>query len=92
MAHWMFSCNDVSQKVSESMDRVLPFHQQMMIRLHLLMCKYCARFRDQMLLIRKALRTGEDPDEEPGPSDASFAEPRQRIKQALTDQLKKKSQ
>jgi len=92
MKHWMFSCNDVSQKVSESMDRILPFHQRMIIRLHLQMCKYCARFRDQMLLIRKALRTGGWPDEKPGPPDASFAEPRQRIKQALTDQIKKKSQ
>ena len=74
------------------MDRALPFHQQMIIRLHLQMCKYCTRFRDQLLLIRKALRAGEDPAEKPGPFDASFAEPRQRIKQALTDHLKKKSQ
>ena len=74
------------------MDRALPLHQQMMIRFHLLMCKYCARFRDQLLLIRKALRTGEDSDEKPGPSDASFAEPRERIKQRLRDQLKKKSE
>ncbi len=74
------------------MDRVLPFHQRMIIRLHLQMCKYCARFRDQLLLIRKALRTGEGPDETPGPTDASFAEPRERIKQTLIDQLKKKSE
>jgi len=92
MAHWMFSCNEVSQKVSESMDRVLPFHQQMIIRLHLLICKYCARFRDQLLLIRKALRSGEDPDEKSAPSDASFAEPRERIKQTLKDQLGKISE
>jgi len=91
MAHWMFNCNEVSQKVSKSMDRVLPFHQQMMLRLHLQMCKYCARFRDQLLLIRKALRTVEDPDEKPGSSDASFEEPNKRIKQTLRDQLEKMS-
>jgi len=91
MGHWMFNCNEVSQKVSESMDRVLPFHQHIMIRFHLLMCKYCARFRDQLLLIRKAIRTEEDPDEDLRPSESSFPELRERIKQALRDQLKKKS-
>ena len=73
------------------MDRVLPFHQQMMIRFHLQMCKYCARFRDQSLLIRKAIRTEEDSDEELRPSESSFSEHRKRIKQTLRNQLKKKS-
>jgi hypothetical protein len=91
MGHWMFNCNEVSQKVSESMDRVLPFHQQMMIRIHLLFCKYCARFRHQLLLIRKAIRNEEDSDEELGTSDSSFSEPRERIKQTLRNQLKKKT-
>jgi len=91
MAHWMFNCDEVSQKVSESMDRVLPFHQKMMIWFHLQMCKYCARFRDHLLLIRKAIRTEEDSDEELRPPESSFSEPRERIKQTLRNQLKKKS-
>jgi hypothetical protein len=90
MGHWMFNCHDVSQRVSESMDRVLPFHQQMMIRVHLQMCKYCARFRNQLLMIRKAIRNEEDIDEDLRPSETSFSEPRQRIKQTLRNQLKKK--
>ncbi len=92
MGHWMFNCNEVSQKVSESMDRVLPSHQHMMIRFHLQMCKHCARFRDQLQLIRKAIRTEEAPDEELKPSESFFSEPRERIKQTLRDQLKKKSE
>jgi hypothetical protein len=91
MGYWMFNCNEVSRKVSDSMDRVLPFHQQMIIRFHLLMCKYCTRFRDQLLLIRKAIRAEEDFDEELRPSETSFSEPGKRIKQMLRDQLKKKS-
>ena len=71
------------------MDRVLPFQQQIMIRFHLQMCKYCARFRDQLLLTRKAIRTEEDFDEELRPSESSFSEPRERIKQALRNQSKK---
>ena len=37
------------------MDRNLPFHYRMFIRIHLMMCKYCARFNHQlmMLLLRK---------------------------------------
>ncbi len=73
------------------MDRVLPFHQQMMIRIHLQMCKYCARLRDQLLLIRNAIRTEGDSVKDLKPSESSFSKPRERIKQALRDQLKKKS-
>ena len=91
MGHWMFNCHEVSQRVSESMDHVLPFHQKMMIRFHLQLCKYCARFRDQLLLIRKAIRNEEDTAAELRPSETSFSEPRERIKQTLRNQLKKKS-
>lgn len=53
MKHWMFSCKDVSQKFSESMDRKLPFYHRMYIRVHMLMCGYCSRFRRQLLLLRE---------------------------------------
>ncbi len=52
--HWMFSCKDVSQLLSESMDRGLPFYQRLLMRMHLLMCKYCARCREQFEVIRAA--------------------------------------
>jgi hypothetical protein len=50
----MFSCKDVSRLVSESMDRALPFYQRVLLRMHLLMCKYCARCREQFEAIRAA--------------------------------------
>jgi len=53
MKNWMFSCKDVSQKISQSMDGQLPFHHHMAIRMHLLMCRYCARFYNQLHLMRK---------------------------------------
>ena len=56
MSHWMFNCKAVSKKVSESMDRLLPLHQRMMITAHLWMCKYCNRFRSQLLILRNAIR------------------------------------
>ncbi len=52
--HWMFSCKDVSQLVSESLDRALPFYQRVLVWMHLLMCKYCSRCREQFETIRAA--------------------------------------
>ena len=54
--HWMFSCKDVSQLISESMDRSLPFYQRVLIRLHLLMCKYCSRCKEHFEALRTASR------------------------------------
>jgi hypothetical protein len=59
MKHWMFNCRAVTQIVSESMDRVLPIHHQVLIRMHLLICKYCARFNRQLLAIREVCRSEE---------------------------------
>ena len=83
MKHWMFNCKAVAQIVSESMDRVLPIHHRILIRMHLLMCKYCARFKRQLLLIREVCRSEEMmPDER----DNTLVLPKEaceRIKQSL---------
>jgi hypothetical protein len=50
----MFSCKDVSRLISESMDRSLPFYQRALMRMHLLMCEYCARCKAQFDVIRAA--------------------------------------
>jgi hypothetical protein len=56
MKHWVFCCKDVSKKISESMDRNLPFHHRMFIHIHLMMCKYCARFKQQLMMLRNLSR------------------------------------
>jgi len=48
------TCREVTRLVSESMDRDLPFRQRFSLRLHLLMCSLCSRFRRQMLFLREA--------------------------------------
>ena len=60
MKHWMFRCSDVSQKVSRSLDVSLPFHHRLAVRMHLLMCRYCARFRRQLIMLRKMSRHVDD--------------------------------
>lgn len=51
----MLSCRDVTQLISESMDRSLPLGKRIGMRVHLLMCKFCARYERQLLLIRETM-------------------------------------
>jgi hypothetical protein len=51
---FMPSCKEVSRLVSESMDRDLRFRQRFSLRMHLLMCSLCSRFRAQIAFLRDA--------------------------------------
>jgi len=81
----MLSCKDVTKLVSESMDRSLPLGKRIGVRLHLLICRFCERYRRQLLLLREAARhlalAGETPGE-PLPESLS-PEARDRIRRAL---------
>jgi len=80
----MFNCSEVTRLVSESMDRKLPFYQRVGIRLHLSMCRFCSRYRKQLLFMKEALtRCNESdcPEDVYGPLSE---EARERMKQALT--------
>jgi len=52
----MLSCKDVTRLISESMDHSLPFGKRFGVRLHLLICTFCARYERQLLLIRETVR------------------------------------
>jgi hypothetical protein len=52
----MISCREATRLVSLAMDTELPFAGRMRLRLHIFICKGCARFERQLLLIREALR------------------------------------
>ena len=73
------SCRDITRLVSESMDHSLPLTQRIKIRIHLMMCKYCARFEKQMQFIRLVCRKEEKPTSDAVlPDDA-----RERIRRTL---------
>lgn len=57
MKMWMFNCREISRLVSDSMDRRLSWQRRMGIRFHLLMCRHCTRYQQQLRYIRKLLRT-----------------------------------
>lgn len=83
MNHWMFRCQDVSRKLSQSMDMDLPWLQRAAIRFHLMMCRYCTRFHDQLRLLRKLSRHPESglPTAETGESLSQDA--KQRIQDLI---------
>ncbi len=83
MKHWMFSCKEVTQMVSESMDRDLPRYQRIGIWIHLMMCKFCSRYRQQLMSLRKVLRSQALHDENNEPHAKLSPEARERIKKSL---------
>ncbi len=87
MSHWIFDCSEISRLVSDSMDRKLPLHQRLGIRLHLLMCRHCTRYRKQLLFLRKAIRFPSATATDEKPSANLSDESRNRIKQAIQNHL-----
>ena len=82
--HWIFSCKDVSYRISLSMDEKLSIWTRLCLRLHLIVCYMCSRYKKQLEFIRLALsRLGSDnlSDQEitPLPEDA---------KKKITEHLK----
>ena len=73
------TCQDITRLVSESLDRTLPLTQRLKIRIHLVMCKYCARIEKQMRFLRHVCQTHEDLSSEA----ALSAGARDRIRLAL---------
>jgi hypothetical protein len=83
----MYNCKEVSEMVSESMDRALPFYQRVLMRLHLLMCKYCARYREQLETIRAASRYEQLYGKELDDSQALSNDGKERLKEFLKNHL-----
>jgi hypothetical protein len=63
--HWMFKCKDISHLISQSMDKKLSLKYRMGIKIHLMMCDLCARYKDQLLLINRALAKVDTFDQSP---------------------------
>lgn len=53
----MLSCKQASQFISASLDRPLTLRERNVLRLHLIICKYCKRFSQQLQTMRVAMTT-----------------------------------
>jgi hypothetical protein len=52
----MLNCKQVSQIISQSLDRNLTLRERFALRVHLLICAYCKRFSQQMQTMRVAIK------------------------------------
>jgi hypothetical protein len=52
----MLSCKQASQIISQSLDRKLTMQERFALKLHLLICKYCKRFSQQIQAVSVALK------------------------------------
>ena len=90
---WMPNCREVSRMVSESMDVRLPFSRRMSMWVHLMMCRYCYRFRRQILFLRKMSRIdAEDAVDTLDGQDAALSpSARERLKKIVEENCGKAS-
>ena len=82
----MLSCDEVTQLVSESLDRKLPLRKRLAVRMHYLFCKACPQFEKQVRFMRDALGNFQDRLESTEPFFPYSLRPeaRDRIKQTLS--------
>ena len=52
-------CRHSAQLISESLDRPLRFRERLALRIHLLYCTGCRRFRTHLALMRRWMRIDE---------------------------------
>lgn len=78
-------CQEMTRLLSEAMDRPLPLGIRMKMRLHFLICKWCERYKNQLLFLRQALRRNPDKLEgESAESQTSLSsEAKDRLKRTL---------
>jgi hypothetical protein len=52
----MLNCKNASQLISQSLEQPLTIRERFALNLHLLICKYCKRFSQQLHTIGLALK------------------------------------
>jgi hypothetical protein len=86
LARRLPDCRATAPYISASLDRRLPLGEQVKLKLHLLACEMCVRYRKQLLFLREAARrqaqmaqTTEDPT-----APRLSPEARERLKKMLS--------
>jgi hypothetical protein len=84
----LFSCKDTVRLLSQSLDRGLSLGQRLVVRLHLLLCPMCSRFRRQLLFLHRAAGTFEEKRRHDVETSALTLSPeaKERMERALEDE------
>lgn len=85
LAHLFPTCQEMSRLLSDTMDRRLPWHVRMRIRIHLRMCEVCKGYHHQLILLRSLLRRSPAQHSKQGSTRQAglSAEAKERIRRAL---------
>ena len=51
----LLACREVTQLVSQGLDRELPLGERLAVRLHFMVCKHCRNVSRQMAFLRRAV-------------------------------------
>ncbi len=83
------TCDVITEKISKSLDEPLTLKEKIQIRVHTLTCILCARYRKQLLAIRKFItREVKQTEQVSLDKDVQLSEKtRKRIKNRLRDNL-----
>ena len=65
------TCKEVHRLVSEGLDRELSLIERARMQMHLLVCRACQNFNNQMTLLRHAMRNFQIPDMPDEPENGS---------------------
>lgn len=80
----LLECQEVSKLITHSMDEPLTLRQRLLVRWHLLVCRYCRRFQKQVFWLRKILRSKSEMMTEKKVSNVGLSNgAKERIKEAL---------
>lgn len=80
-------CREASRLQSEALDHSLSRGQRFGLRLHLLLCKWCRRYGNQIRFLRQAAHLHPDKVNNSTPQSLS-PDARERLKELLRDQPK----
>ena len=68
------NCREASQLLSDRSERSLKWYERCALRMHLLICRGCRRYRSYLATIRAALHPKQGPEAEAGKLDSLASE------------------
>ena len=79
----MLSCKEATRLVSEQLDRKLPFWKRVSLRMHVVLCRGCSRYRRQITTLDRVVADHYRFDEPAETSERLPDNALQRIKSSL---------
>ncbi len=76
-------CKDTTELVSENMDHNLPVFKRWRMGFHLVLCKYCRKYRAQLETLRKMTRGLDKEVSDTAPEASLKPDSKERMKQII---------